>query len=109
MKLSVNINVGGKPRHIVEVIKGMNIRNQFLTIRKRGKEKVHLVMGINVDGGDPEQNFIFISDEENFVYACSQEKVAGAITELNWLYEDEYRIIDKKDVTLVIKEDSKEG
>lgn len=104
MKLKVDINVGGKSKHIVEIVKNTNMREQFLSIRKRGKEKTYVLMAIEVDGCEPETNYAFICDDDNFIYACSGKKLAGAIIELNWLYDDEYRVIDKKNTTLTIKE-----
>jgi hypothetical protein len=106
MKLKVDINVGGKPKHIVEIVKNVNMRENILSIRKRGKEKTYVLIEIEVDGCEPETNYAFICDDDDFIYACSEKKLAGAIVELNWLHEDEYRVINKKNTTLTIKENT---
>ena len=104
MKINVDINVGGNPRHIVEVMNDIDTKNQFLSIRKRGSEKTHIVMPIEVDGCDPQTHYAFISDDDNYIYACTKNKLGGTIIELNWLYEDEYRVINKENITLIIRE-----
>lgn len=104
MKLKVDINVGGNVKHLVEIIKSINTRKQFISIRKRGKEKTYVLMAIEVDKSELETVYAFITDGEDLIYACPESKLCGAIEELNWLYEDEYRIIDKANATLTIKE-----
>ena len=61
-------------------------------------------MAIEVDRSEVETVYAFITDGEDFIYACPEDKLGGAILELNWLYEDEYRIINKADATLTIRD-----
>jgi hypothetical protein len=93
-------DLNNKPKHILEVINMMDTKNEFLFIKKRRQKKTYVIMPIEVHGHEPEITFVFLYD--NFRYVCSKDKIAGAIIDLNWIYDDEYLIGDKKNVTVTV-------